>query len=265
MSDRLHFEMIKERREGYFTEYLPPVADHTFATLNLVFFEAFNPANVAELMESELRYWLHRYAVPLMSWAYDEKENSIQAGPGNGDTCLAGWINPTTSEVTFAWDIDIFSAFLKLVPPNPDWRTIYTDVPFKTDIQVKAEADKRHQIRRKQIRVLKIAAILWLAVAPSAWAIFEYFGPEWVGALVLAYSLWKSYQAWRRLMGYHKPSPAEEEEAEKERRMKHYFYHCERNPLGFSRLKAENFEDDARKKIQKEASSLMPTRDSEFG
>jgi hypothetical protein len=33
---------------------------------------------------------------------------------------------------------------------------------------------------------------------------------------------------------------------EKERKMAHYFYHCERNPDGFARLRNENFEDDER-------------------
>ena len=30
--------------------------------------------------------------------------------------------------------------------------------------------------------------------------------------------------------------------AEKRQKMEHYFYHCERNPEGFMRLKVENFE-----------------------
>jgi hypothetical protein len=38
--------------------------------------------------------------------------------------------------------------------------------------------------------------------------------------------------------------------------MKHYFYHCERNPEGFARLKAENFEREAKERIIKEAELL---------
>ncbi|MCC5960053.1 MAG: hypothetical protein JJU08_12015 [Rhodobacteraceae bacterium] len=44
--------------------------------------------------------------------------------------------------------------------------------------------------------------------------------------------------------------------AEKKRKMEHYFYHCERNPAGFWRLKSENFESDKRERVRKEADEL---------
>lgn len=40
---------------------------------------------------------------------------------------------------------------------------------------------------------------------------------------------------WRRTKWY-------KDKAAIEQRKDHYFYHCERNPVGFARLKAENFE-----------------------
>ncbi len=50
--------------------------------------------------------------------------------------------------------------------------------------------------------------------------------------------------------------PAEEEKAEKERKMNHYYYHCERNPAGFARLLVENVEKDTSERIRKEAEEL---------
>ena len=41
--------------------------------------------------------------------------------------------------------------------------------------------------------------------------------------------------------------------------MEHYFYHCERNPDGFMRLKSENFRDDARERVRQEAEELRST------
>jgi hypothetical protein len=38
--------------------------------------------------------------------------------------------------------------------------------------------------------------------------------------------------------------------------MSHYFYHCERNPDGFARLKVENFEREAKERILKEVEAL---------
>jgi hypothetical protein len=38
--------------------------------------------------------------------------------------------------------------------------------------------------------------------------------------------------------------------------MNHYFYHCERNPEAFNRLKFENFERDAIERTRDEAEAI---------
>jgi hypothetical protein len=38
--------------------------------------------------------------------------------------------------------------------------------------------------------------------------------------------------------------------------MAHYFYHCERNPAGFARLKMENFEKDISEHTRREVDEL---------
>jgi hypothetical protein len=40
--------------------------------------------------------------------------------------------------------------------------------------------------------------------------------------------------------------------AEKERKMAHYYYHCELNPQGFEKLRYENFKKDGIRNIQEE-------------
>jgi len=57
-----------------------------------------------------------------------------------------------------------------------------------------------------------------------------------------------------------KPSQREKQEAERNLKMSHYFYHCERNPEGFNRLKIENFEREAIEGTRKEAEELRKTR-----
>jgi len=58
-----------------------------------------------------------------------------------------------------------------------------------------------------------------------------------------------------------KRSPAELAEAKKKSKMEHYYYHCERNPAGFLRLKGENFESDSRERVRKEADELANKSD----
>ena len=110
--------------------------------------------------------------------------------------------------------------------------------------------------RRRQNLILKCLLTIWLVVIPGGVALFEYFGPEWLGLSVLLFSLWKAWRIWLKLTGRAKPSRAETEEAEKERKMRHYYYHCERNPLGFQRLMVENFQEDTRQRVREEAEEL---------
>lgn len=50
--------------------------------------------------------------------------------------------------------------------------------------------------------------------------------------------------SWRLAESYGSPEkwmPGYKEKQAKELKMRHYYYHCERNPDAFGRLKAENF------------------------
>lgn len=223
MNEQVYFEDIKEDRGSYFVEYQPPVADQTFATLNLVFPEAVQVGRVADLMHAELRHWIGRYPVPLMIWAWDEKEDMIKP-EGQSEHCLVGWPVGGTGKIEHSWTIDDLTVFLKSAPPCPDWKTIYTDVPFRTDSQVKAAAATSLGERRRQIRILKLILSFWLAVIPAALAVIEFLGPEWLGVIVLGYSLWKAWQTGREIWGAKKPSRSEEQKAEKQRKMEHYYH-----------------------------------------
>lgn len=60
-----------------------------------------------------------------------------------------------------------------------------------------------------------------------------------VATLAFCYSLYKILKRYLELKGF--KTKRQREKNEIERKMKHYYYHCERNPEGFLRLKAENF------------------------
>lgn len=182
---------------------------------------------------------------------------------GQSEHCLVGWPVGGTGKIEHSWTIDDLTVFLKSAPPCPDWKTIYTDVPFRTDSQVKAAAATNLGERRRQIRILKLILSFWLAVIPAALAVIEFLGPEWLGVIVLGYSLWKAWQTGREIWGAKKPSRSKEQKAEKQRKMEHYYHHCERNPDGFSRLKIENFENGSRERIRKEAEQISGKRNEQ--
>lgn len=254
MAETLYFEEIKEARDGYFVEYHPPVADARFAAMNLVFVQDADSAAVSTAMLSELSAWLNRFDVPIMMSAWDARENQIRLSAGE-TSFLVGWqVSP--GEVVHSWRYTDLDVFLATQPKRADWRAIYKDVPFRTDAQVKANAETFINERRRQNRYLKAILFAWLAVIPAGIALFQYFGPEWLGLLALIFGLWKAGRAGYRLWRNSKPTPSEAAKAEKQRKMDHYFYHCERNPDGFARLKVENFEKESAERIRKEAEAL---------
>lgn len=249
--EKLYFDKVTEHRGAYFVEYYPPHVDGTIATLYLIFVDVPDDAAIAAAMEDELALWLKRYPVPLMVTGWDAKENILRTKSDH----LVGWVLPGTTQVVHSWQIDNLSAFLKSHPSTPDWRAIYRDIPFKTDAEVKANADRFIEERRQLNRRLKIFLFGWIACLVG-FALFQYFGPEWLGLLALLFALSKAGRTAYRLWRNSKPSPSEEKEAEKQRKMRLYYDHCERNPQGFARLQAENFEKETEERTRQEAEVL---------
>lgn len=251
----LYFDSIKEHRGSYFVEYRPPSNGCSLAILTITFLGSVDSAKVIQSMETELAFWLSRYPIPLMVFGYDEAHNPI--APRKADeTCLVGWIAPGGGDANLSWNLNDLSNHLDSAPAHPDWRTIYSDIPFRTGDQIKEHALRQLREQRKGFLVLKLALSMWLAVIPATFAIAEFLGPQWLGAIVLAYSLWKAWRVARELWGHSTPSPSASASREKQRKMDHYFYHCERNPSGFARLVLENFDADARERTRIEAAQI---------
>lgn len=157
-----------------------------------------------------------------------------------------------------SWKDDALGNFLKEAPRHPDWRTIYTDIPVRTDAKVKAAPRDALCERKRQIMRLKIILTLWLAVIPAGYVAFEFLGPEWLGSVGLTIVLWKALKTSLRTWSRAEPSAREKKKIEKQRKLNQYFHHCERNPERFLRLKVENCENDARERVREEAEEIKP-------
>ncbi|MFP3325925.1 hypothetical protein R0K05_22995, partial [Planococcus sp. SIMBA_160] len=83
-----------------------------------------------------------------------------------------------TNKIKKSWDIRELSSFLKRSPNQHDWRKIYFDVPFRTEAEVKESAQNRINKTAREVKILKIFLMLWLAVIPAGYAIFELLGPQ---------------------------------------------------------------------------------------
>ena len=251
MSEDLYFERIREGRDSFFVEYQPPIPNNLFATLSLIFPNEVSWERVKQFQEEEVRHWLGRYPVPLMIWAFDHKEDIIRS-PDRDSGCLVAWIDPESGEIVQSWNFSDLDDFLRDAPHQPNWLTIYHDVPVRTDEEVKDAARDNASKLGRQTRALKIITTLLVVVFLAGCAVFEIFGPEWLGLIGLVFVPWKALVTLLRIWNLVKPSAREQKEMEKKRMTDHYFYHCERNPEGFMRLKVENLENAARERVRKE-------------
>jgi hypothetical protein len=100
-------------------------------------------------------------------------------------------------------------------------------------------AEQRSTVRRAKAIYLAgwVAVPLTIAVAG--------FANWWVGFAFFLIALCKI--GWRLVETFGSPEkwvPGYKERQKKELRNRHYTYHCERNPDGFARLRAENFEKE---------------------
>lgn len=250
--NKLFFGTIKEDRGWYFVEYKPPIPSYRFATLSLVVPEAVDVAKVMGAMETELKTWLARYPIPVMVSAFDGKGDLYDLRTVRGSSHLIGFINKTSQEVCQFWQL----LEDKEIPADAldagYLRKIYSNIPYKTPDDLRRE----RQSELKRLRIGWTTVLIWAVIVPAVVAILEWVSPSWIGALVLIYSLWKALVKALKMLGKWKKSPREIEKEQEDQRMRHYYYHCERNPEGFLRLKLENFEREERDRIRDEALSL---------
>lgn len=95
-----------------------------------------------------------------------------------------------------------------------------------------------------RVRTAKIIILIFWILLPLSILILEFTNPI-VGAVAFGISLIKLGIEVVKFFGNpDKWIPGHKAKAEKQRRTDHYYYHCERNPEGFARLRAENFDRD---------------------
>lgn len=257
--EQLFFQSTKEDRDWYFAEYRPPNPGDQFATLQLVILEkAKGPGEIAESMESELVIWLERYPVPIMVSAFDDSGNPIRLEKSRRCDHLIGYIDGQTHKVVREWRLLTNAELPRDALDTIYLRKIYSQIPFKTKQQLRGEA----QQKAKHLRFGWWIVSVWAAVVPASVAILEWWS-DWLGVVVLLYSLYKAVEKALRLMGKWPKSKAALQKEAEETTMRHHHYHCERNPEGFERLKAENFERWARDEIREEALSITGSRGSD--
>jgi len=245
-------DKIKDGRADYFVTYQPADCRFPFAVLDLVFLTSrLDCASVAHAMEQELDTWLKRYPVPVMVSAFDVKEELISVHGDSGKSHLTGYRDLSTDRIVRRWGL-LKDSELPAGQVKADYlQNVYSDVPFRDQAAVR-EAARRES--KNMVRAAR-AIIFFIVVVPVLIEISS-LGVAWVGYLLMAISIATGAYKAAKAFGWVKPTERDKAKAEEELKMRHYYWHCERNPEAFNRLKIENFERELIEETRKEAAAL---------
>lgn len=250
------WEKIKEPRDGYYVEYVPPRSDMWLATLNLSFLSKPPIDKIIALLEAEFKCWAEKYPVPLMASAFDDTDSLISLSPNKAFNSICGFYDTATKQLKSSWQLMKDQEFPAELKTKKHLQDVYEGIPARTEKEIKADVAVRVRQIRTAKHVLLFFAFIWLIVIPL---VIKYFEDQyvWVATILLFISFIQPTIKWLKLAGYIKPSEREKRDAEKELKMKHYFYHCEKNPDGFMRLKIENFDSETKENNKKQMDDLQ--------
>ena len=256
MDDRILFSTLKERRAWYIVDYAPPTRGVPFATLSLTTLQPTDLATVAQAIETELQAWLRRYAVPIVASAFSDTGELLHLDTVRPCSQLIGWLDSADNVPRLEWRVSCPPEL-----PQVDWstqalRSMYSNVPFRTgaDLQVSLKS------RIRLVRGAKVVVFIGLVLVPAAWLLIEANASPILSRILAFYGISQIYIQALKLLGRWPKTAFELAKGEEELRMRHHHYHCERNPEGFQRLVAENFDRESREKIRREAASLTITQ-----
>ena len=202
-------------------------------------------------MEQELAYWLNRFSVPLMVSAFDAKDSVIRFSDEPYESHLMGYIDPHTGGLVQKWGL-LEEDEMPFEQKDVGYlEHVYQSVPFRIQENVREEARREARVRGRVIRV-----IVFFYVGSAVLIELVALGVNWLGHVLAAVSIATGSYKLGKAMGWLKPTKRDKEKSEKEQKMGHYYYHCERNPEAFNRLKCENFERDAIEQTRNESETI---------
>lgn len=248
--DDIRFASIKEDRGWYYVEYSPPLPNYRFSALQLSIVEPRDANTVAAAMEFEASEWLRLYPVPLMATAFTIDGDVFSLESVRPINHLIAWSN-NNNKNALRWELVPDSELPSVALDRNFLKQTFSDIPYKTGLDIQNNA-------RKQMAKIKAGwwiVFLWAAVVPLFVAVLEWWS-DLLGLVVLAYAFVKAAIEALRLTGRMPKSQRELEREAKDLKMRHYYYHCERNIEAFERLKIENFRREEIEKTKAEALAL---------
>ena len=162
-----------------------------------------------------------------------------------------GYIDPQTGEVVRRWEI-LRNEELPLEQMDAQYLArVYRGIPFRLQKEVREKALREARTTGRVIRLI----VFFTVVVPVLIEIIS-LGLTWFAHILAAISIFTGLYKAGKAIGWLTPSQRDRQKAEKDLKRNHYFYHCERNPEAFNRLKIENFEHEAIERTRDEAETI---------
>jgi hypothetical protein len=246
-------EEIKEHRGKYYVTYIPADARRSYSLIQIVFLDVgigFDEAK--HTMEQELIVWLDRFPVPVEVTAFNAKDDPIFFTEKHENSILVGYINQQTGQIIKTWGLSDYTQLPQEQLQADYLAKVYEVLPFRRQDEFRQETLRKLRSQGKAIRL----AVFLIFVVPVLIEIIG-MGIDWIGNFLTVISVTIGLYKLSKAMGWIKPTKRENLNAEKKRKMEHYYYHCETNPEAFNRLKIENFEREAIKRTHDEAQAIL--------
>jgi hypothetical protein len=183
--------------------------------------------------------------------AFDAKDDLISVHGEEGESHLMGYIDPQTGEVVRRWGL-LRNEEMPTAQKSAEYlERVYHGIPYRLQTEVQEKALREARTTGRVIRLI----VFFTVILPVLIEIIS-LGVTWLKHILEAISILTGLYKAGKAMGWLQPNQGDRQKAEKDLKMNHYFYHCERNPEAFNRLKFENFEREAIQRTRDEAETI---------
>ncbi|OIJ14249.1 hypothetical protein BKP35_07040 [Anaerobacillus arseniciselenatis] len=231
------YQNVEVQHKNYQVTYCPiKLKSEFFATLQLVFKGKPKADRVAETMEKELEKWVTKFPLPLLIIPLDEDDNTLSLNEVKPNDYLLGYYDNENNRVIKTWE-EVKKEDVPSDQLSDEYiDKVYKKLPFTNREENEKQADEKVKEMKNIKRFFDSTLYSWLII--SITILILGLKSNIVAGIAFAYSLFKVIKRYLEIKGY--KTKKQREKAEIQRKMKHYYYHCEMNPRAFEALKSEN-------------------------
>lgn len=231
-------EKITVIRNRYTVDYNFADALTPFSAVQLEYPTECEESDIIKDIEAEFKIWIEKFPIPIFAAAFNSNGELIDF-TSQENSCLYGY-KTRDGELIYSYgNIE----FPKDMQTESYFEEIYADIPYETSEEIAARVKREGRPMRIFIRLFNVAWVAVVFVIPLSWAIAGMFYNTIAFISTLGVFLMGAYKT-LKYFNIIKKTKHEKNKDDIKIRKEHYFYHCEKNPEGFNRLRNENWENE---------------------